>query len=270
MTNTKNESPMKTMDRERKLLARLRPLAWSLVAILLMLPAIAMQFTTEVAWTASDFLFAAVILVGSGLALEITVRTRNNAEFRIAMAVAVAAAFLLTWMNAAVGFVGSGANWANILYFLLPPTALLASFLARFSAKGMAGITVGLAIAQVAVTLFAFASGLVRPEERSAILAVNIFLVELWVVAAVLFQRAHSPQPSVKEPTSANTADVPGRKTPRTLAFVLSGLTIALALVLMALTIRKESGPGALPLLLFIIGTGWFFITLLRKHKVRG
>jgi len=44
----------------------LRIIGWSLVGLILLAPLVAMQFTREVAWTASDFLFAGVLLIGGG------------------------------------------------------------------------------------------------------------------------------------------------------------------------------------------------------------
>jgi hypothetical protein len=43
---------------------------WATIAGLIALPAIAMQFTTEVNWGAEDFAFAVVMLGGVGLAFE--------------------------------------------------------------------------------------------------------------------------------------------------------------------------------------------------------
>ena len=55
------------------------PLILSL-ALLLLLPAIALLFTDEVQWTAGDFLFAAVLLGGTGLLVELVVRTYHESQ----------------------------------------------------------------------------------------------------------------------------------------------------------------------------------------------
>lgn len=265
MTNTKTTMAENDEDRDNKWLGRLRFMGWSLVAFLLLLPAVAMQFTIEVVWTASDFIFAAVVLIGTGLTVEVTMRKRRNTDFRTGVAVALAAAFLLTWINAAVGFVGAGANWANILYFLLVPTTLLGSVIARFKAKGMSVSMAGTAMAHALVTVFAFVAGLVRPEEVAAFVAANIFFIETWVVAAVLFHRAARHRTAGNDLRSESNGDLQKRKGQRTLAFIVSSLTITLSLVLMFYMVRVESEPGALPLLLFIIGVTWLFLTLLHR-----
>ena len=42
--------------------------------LLLLVPLIAMQYTTEVNWTVGDFLVAGVLLLGIGLAIELLLR----------------------------------------------------------------------------------------------------------------------------------------------------------------------------------------------------
>lgn len=77
--------------------------AWGLAAALLLLPLIAMQFSSEVNWGAGDFLAAALLLGGAGLALEATVRLVRGTMARIIVGLAVVAAFALIWAELAVG-----------------------------------------------------------------------------------------------------------------------------------------------------------------------
>ena len=44
-----------------------RPLLWGGAGLLLLAPLVAMQFTREVNWTVSDFLFAALLVVSLGV-----------------------------------------------------------------------------------------------------------------------------------------------------------------------------------------------------------
>jgi uncharacterized membrane protein len=177
-------------NNDDKVIGRLRILGWSLVAILLLLPAIAMQFTDEVNWTASDFLFAAVLLIGTGMVCELIVRRSKNNAYRMAAVLALAAAFLLTWSNAAVGFIGSGGNLPNVLYFIMPLIGFIAGIAVRFKPKGMATTMAALAIFQGLVTILAFATGLVRTEETFTILGINAFFITLWTGAAMLFRQS--------------------------------------------------------------------------------
>ncbi len=189
MQNTKRSAP-EHVTNEGPWIGRLRVVGWSLVAVLLLLPAIAMLFTDEVHWSGGDFLFAAVLLGGTGLLVELVVRRRGDNAFRAGAVVALLAVFLLGWSNAAVGFVGSGANTANILYLALIGLAFVLGCVVRFRAKGMVGVMIAVAIAQALITAVAFTQGLVGTEETFAVLALNGFFIVLWAAAALLFSKA--------------------------------------------------------------------------------
>jgi hypothetical protein len=80
-----------------------RMLVWGAVAALLLLPLVAMQFTTEVKWGSEDFAVAAMLLSGTGLALEVAARFLVD-PFRRALAAAVILGVLvLVWAELAVG-----------------------------------------------------------------------------------------------------------------------------------------------------------------------
>ena len=77
-----------------------------------------MQFTEEVNWDLFDFAYMGALLFGTGLAYELIVRKAENIPgYRAAVGVAVVAAFLLVWVNAAVGIIGDGEeDLANAMY----------------------------------------------------------------------------------------------------------------------------------------------------------
>ena len=60
-----------TMTFGDRLWTGLRILGWLGVAAILIAPAIAMRFTTEVNWTQSDFVFAGILLIGGGAVVEL-------------------------------------------------------------------------------------------------------------------------------------------------------------------------------------------------------
>ncbi|MGB9990443.1 hypothetical protein [Pseudoduganella rhizocola] len=72
-------------------------------AVLLMIPAIAMQFTREVNWGPGDFLVAAVLLIGSGLLFQAAMSKLSTRRFRLAAGSAVVLGLLLVWAELAVG-----------------------------------------------------------------------------------------------------------------------------------------------------------------------
>lgn len=84
---------------------RNKRLTWifATVATLLLIPLVAMQFTSEVNWTFSDFVVMGVLLLGTGLLCELTIRMISNLRYRILAVVAILVLFFLVWAELAVG-----------------------------------------------------------------------------------------------------------------------------------------------------------------------
>ena len=76
---------------------------WGLIAALLLLPLVAMQFTTEVVWDGADFAFAGLLLVGAGLLFELVARAMRSLSWRLAVGAGLLLGVLLVWADAAVG-----------------------------------------------------------------------------------------------------------------------------------------------------------------------
>ncbi len=76
-------------------------------SIILLVPLVAMQFTSEVQWTLSDFLIGAVLLLGTGLLLELLLRVIKKTSLRIAVGAAILLILLLVWAELAVGIFGT-------------------------------------------------------------------------------------------------------------------------------------------------------------------
>jgi hypothetical protein len=85
---------------------RFRVVGWSGATLLFLAPLVAMQFTDEVRWTAFDFAVFGALLAAALLAFELGLRGARDTVSRLAVAVAVGAAFLLVWAQLAVGVVG--------------------------------------------------------------------------------------------------------------------------------------------------------------------
>ncbi len=77
------------------------------VALILLIPLIAMQFTDEVNWTLGDFVVAGLLLFGAGFALDMIVRKVNTSEYHIMLYVLLLVIFLLVWAELAVGIFGT-------------------------------------------------------------------------------------------------------------------------------------------------------------------
>ncbi|WP_217992513.1 hypothetical protein [Longimonas halophila] len=158
---------------------------------MLLLPLIAMQFTETVNWTGSDFAFAGVLLVGTGLVLEGAMRTTTSTAYRAASAAALATTCLLIWANGAVGLIDAAGNTANLMYGGVLAVALIGALGARFSARGIAQTLFATALAQMAITTGAIIADIGGAASGwGALLLGNAFFAALWIGAALLFQRA--------------------------------------------------------------------------------
>ena len=81
----------------------LRLLGWGAVVLIMLAPAVAMRFTNEVNWTASDFVFAGVLLIGGGAVIEVVAWKVRNPVVRIGFALFIVAIAALVWIEGAVG-----------------------------------------------------------------------------------------------------------------------------------------------------------------------
>lgn len=77
------------------------------VPLLLLVPLIAMQFTTEVKWKGFDFAVAGVLLLGSGLVTELVIRNVRNKNHQIGLVAIILMALFLVWAELAVGIFGT-------------------------------------------------------------------------------------------------------------------------------------------------------------------
>ena len=176
--------------------SRWRIAAWAAAALLLLLPLVAMQFTDEVVWDVADFAFAGALLVGTGVTFELAARRTGNRSYRAAVGVALAAAFILIWVNGAVGIIGSEDNDANLMYGGVLAIGVIGALIARFGPHGMARALFATALAQALVAVIALIAGLGSPWSGSLeILVLNGFFVALFVGSAWLFRRAAHGRP---------------------------------------------------------------------------
>ena len=77
------------------------------LAILLLIPLIAMRFTNGVNWTLFDFTIALLILLGFGLICEFGIRKMRKIKHLIPVLIFIFIVFLLFWAEFAVGIFGT-------------------------------------------------------------------------------------------------------------------------------------------------------------------
>jgi hypothetical protein len=161
----------------------LRIAGWSLAAVLLALPAVAMQFTSEVAWTASDFVFAGVVFAVVGGLFELAARATANVAYRAAVVIAVGCAFLQLWITLAVGIIGSEDNPANWTYIAMVVIAISAAAVAQGKAQPMARAMIGVLLVQALFSAVHLLDG-------HFTLVIDLFFGALWFLSSRLFARA--------------------------------------------------------------------------------
>jgi hypothetical protein len=78
-----------------------------MVALLLLIPLIAMQLTNEVNWLFFDFIIMGGMLTITGLLIGIILKKVNNSKNRLILIVTVVMMFSLIWAELAVGLFGT-------------------------------------------------------------------------------------------------------------------------------------------------------------------
>jgi hypothetical protein len=178
---------------------RWRKAVWGTAAFLWLLPLVAMQFTTEVNLV-ETVAYGVILLAAAGTyELALALRTRNSA-YRIAAGVALAAAFLLGWMNGAVGVIGNEGQPANLMYSGVIAVGLIGALVARFRPRGLSRVLIVVALAQALVPVIAL---IIWPQVSwgaagmLGVFALNAFFVMLFAGSALLFRRAANVRPEL-------------------------------------------------------------------------
>jgi hypothetical protein len=192
-----------TENAGRRRVSRWRVAAWTIPGIVLLVPLAAMQFTDEVNWTVFDFALMAALMIGVGVAYELAVRMTSNFAYRAAVGVALAATFLLIWVNGAVGIIGDGP--VNLLYVGVLVVGFFGALLAQFQPHGMARALVAMALVQMlipGIALVIWKAGwhdlLIDPNSPhppfdpgvAHVFALNAVFATLFVGSALLFRQA--------------------------------------------------------------------------------
>jgi uncharacterized membrane protein YfcA len=77
------------------------------VVLILLIPLIGMQFTDAIQWGPVDFLVAAILIFGAGIALDLIIRKVRKTQYRVLISVALILVVLLIWAELAVGIFGT-------------------------------------------------------------------------------------------------------------------------------------------------------------------
>lgn len=167
-----------------------RELVWGAAGALLLLPLVAMQFTREVNWSPADFVvFGGMLLAACG-SYELATRLSGDTLYRAGAGVAVATAFLLVWVNLAVGIIGAENNPANLVYAGVLGVAFAGALAARWRPSGMRRALQATAAAQALASALALGAG------ETVAAGLSLLFALPWLASAWLFGRAAAAQTS--------------------------------------------------------------------------
>lgn len=158
--------------------------------LILLVPLVAMQFTEEVNWSVADFILMGALLFGTGFSFVLVTRYVTHLVYRVAIGFALGSTLFLIWANLAVGLIGSGPNWGNLMYMGVIAVGIIGTILSRFTARGMERAMYGMALALVvlaAIALFAKMDEYPGSSTKE-IIGVNGFFSMLFAVSGLLFR----------------------------------------------------------------------------------
>ena len=116
----------------------------------------------------------------------------SNSAYGAAAGVAIAAAFILLWLNSAVGIIGPEDDDANVLGFAVLAVGSIGALVARLRPDGMARALFATALVHAVVAVIALIAGFgsTMPHWQRKILVLSGFFVALWLLSAWLFRKA--------------------------------------------------------------------------------
>ncbi len=82
-------------------------ITFGIIAFILLIPAVAMQFTKEVNWNLFDFIVMGTLLSLTGFAIELVASKVTSTKWRLIITGVIVLLLLLTWAELAVGLFGT-------------------------------------------------------------------------------------------------------------------------------------------------------------------
>jgi len=165
-----------------------------ITALILLIPLLGNHFVDGWNWSPGGLVLVGTLLFGIGLTYELVTRNRDAIAYRAAVGIALAAAFLLVWVNVVQL---TDVTPAAVMYFGVPIVGGIGVAVARLQPNGMARALFATALAQALVLAVALIILITRnpqvtswtpPELRG--FGLNAFFVMLFVGSALLFRRA--------------------------------------------------------------------------------
>jgi hypothetical protein len=163
-------------------------LIWGGAALLLSVPFVAMRFTGEVNWSASDFAVMGTLLALACGIIELAARRGGNVAYKLGVTVAVGGGFLIVWANLAVGHEHSPYDYPFYLALLV---GLVGSAVARLRSKGMMAAMLAAAAALIVALRLAMVHEADAEGGNLLVTAVaSAAIASPFLIAAWLFRQA--------------------------------------------------------------------------------
>ena len=143
-------------------------------------------------WDLLDFTVFGGMLLVVGVIFAAARRKTDNAAYLFAVGISLATAFILIWVNGAVGIIGAEDNNANMLFFGVLAVGVIGGIIARFQPRGMVNALYATALAQGIVAAIALLAGLgsTAPAWPKDVLTLTGLFISLWLLSAWLFRKA--------------------------------------------------------------------------------
>jgi hypothetical protein len=123
------------------------------------------------------------VIIMHNITKRLIVWKAGTTVYRAALALALAAAFLLVWFNAAVAESGDS---PGPMFFGVVAVLIIGALIARFRPRGMTYALSATALAQALVAVIA----MIAWGQYLELSILNGFFIALWVGSAILFRRA--------------------------------------------------------------------------------
>jgi hypothetical protein len=161
---------------------------WGGAALLLSVPFVAMRFTSQVNWSASDFVVMGTLLALACGIIELGARRGGNVAYKLGVTVAVGGGFLIVWANLAVGHERTPYDYPFYLALLV---GLVGSAIAGLRPKGMMAAMLATAGALVVALRLAMVHQADAQGGNLLVTAVaSAAIASPFLIAAWLFKRA--------------------------------------------------------------------------------
>ena len=164
-----------------------------ITAGLLAIPRIGKQTIEGWNWSGFDFVFAAVMIAGVQFLYQFISKKVNKAPYRTAVGFLLFGAFLLIWINGAVGIIGDEDNGVNMMYFAVLGVLFFGSVASWFAPEGMARTLYSAAVVQMlvpVVALWLFPVELSKTPGVAGVFMLNALFAGIFIISGRLFRLA--------------------------------------------------------------------------------